>query len=715
MLATACTVALGTASVPVLAAEVNAEAETVETNVSTEVEEEPAVDVDTTAPQADTEVETPSTETETDAKDAEVKGTITGYNFAGASDGVITVTDDNFSSSTSFYTNLTVNVNIENAQNSSGIFYLNTNGSDDHALMLDSNDLSTFNFMLEVPNAKEQLIEAGGTKTFSGTFVLGTEREGVSTDLDTMNYSITLKYNGGDTDNGGDNNNDKQPEIVDGNVKTDGTEDVTVYLKDGTGQYKIKSIDSITLGEIRYRVYTYGFTYDAETGALTISGDLIRDAYAKGVYFNHHSSESGNPCVVLAADYTFENGEKSGTGLGAWVIEYTGVSVSETAPVIIDSYQEFDGTKDLKFQFKNGTGNDEITAIKEVGFYNEDENGSLLSFWIANYGTSFTYDLANGEVTLFKHAVSAIVYDIEKWDAVSDTFGKAYMKVEYADGRTGTVFAREADEFAGWKTDWKVKILEKSTEAGGQHYVEIPEGQSSLSKADMEVLVNINKENDVIIKTSEGVYYSFGKGTMHLIDGKESYDLGLDLIKDFSQFAKTKGREIPFSEDEFGFYIKYNYSGELPGTAQITIPVDTKWAGQTLYYYEVMDDGTYQYTGQNAVVSEDGTYTVMQDHCSDYIALTKLLNTDNEENNQKPEDNGNGDNGNTETPDNGNNGDDTQKPDDQKPITGQAVKPANTNTNNSPKTADMTAVLPVLGTGITSLGVAIAAIFKRRK
>lgn len=93
-------------------------------------------------------------------------------------------------------------------------------------------------------------------------------------------------------------------------------------------------------------------------------------------------------------------------------------------------------------------------------------------------------------------------------------------------------------------------------------------------------------------------------------------------------------------------------------------------------------------------------------------------------------DNGNGDNGNTETPDpeqpenpdNGNSGDtekpdgdNTQKPEEQKPITGQTVKPAATNSNTSPKTADMTTVLPVLGTGITSIGVAVAAIFKKRK
>nr|WP_317378398.1 hypothetical protein [uncultured Faecalimonas sp.] len=252
--------------------------------------------------------------------------------------------------------------------------------------------------------------------------------------------------------------------------------------------------------------------------------------------------------------------------------------------------------------------------------------------------------------------------------------------------------------------DFSITVKYQSKNSG-QHHVEIPEGQSSLSKREMDILVNINKDNDIIIKTSEGVYYSFGKGTMHLIDGKENYDLGLDLIKDFSQFAKTKGSENPFSEDEFGFYIQYNYSGELPGTAQITIPVDTKWAGQTLYYYEVMDDGTYQYTGQNAVVSEDGTYTVTQDHCSDYIALTKMLNTDNEENGQKPGDNGNGNVGNQNN---------TQKPAEQKPVSGQTVTSVTT-TKTSPKTGDMAAVLPVLGTGLSSLGIAVASILRKRK
>ena len=72
---------------------------------------------------------------------------------------------------------------------------------------------------------------------------------------------------------------------------------------------------------------------------------------------------------------------------------------------------------------------------------------------------------------------------------------------------------------------------------------------------------------------------------------------------------------------------------------------------------------------------------------------------------------GNGDN-NTETPD-GNNGNNTDN--EQKPITGQTVKPATKTESTSPKTGDMSAVLPVLGTGITSLGVAVAALFRKRK
>lgn len=76
--------------------------------------------------------------------------------------------------------------------------------------------------------------------------------------------------------------------------------------------------------------------------------------------------------------------------------------------------------------------------------------------------------------------------------------------------------------------------------------------------------------------------------------------------------------------------------------------------------------------------------------------------------------NGNTDNGNTETPNGDNANNDTQTPDAQTPNSDPVVQPVTT-TKTSPKTGDMAAVLPVLGTGLSSLGVAFASILRKRK
>ena len=89
--------------------------------------------------------------------------------------------------------------------------------------------------------------------------------------------------------------------------------------------------------------------------------------------------------------------------------------------------------------------------------------------------------------------------------------------------------------------------------------------------------------------------------------------------------------------------------------------------------------------------------------------------------NQKPEnpDNGNGDNQNPD-------GDNSETPDDNKDVqdwmtltpaqkvtaTTQTQTPQ---TQTAPKTGDAASTLPLLGTGLTSLGVALGAIFKKRR
>ena len=79
------------------------------------------------------------------------------------------------------------------------------------------------------------------------------------------------------------------------------------------------------------------------------------------------------------------------------------------------------------------------------------------------------------------------------------------------------------------------------------------------------------------------------------------------------------------------------------------------------------------------------------------------------DNNQKPD-------SNEQKPDDTQKPDNTQKPEEQKPVSGQQVQTDNTtNKGNAPKTGDPTTALPFVGAGLSSLGVALGAFFKKRK
>lgn len=92
---------------------------------------------------------------------------------------------------------------------------------------------------------------------------------------------------------------------------------------------------------------------------------------------------------------------------------------------------------------------------------------------------------------------------------------------------------------------------------------------------------------------------------------------------------------------------------------------------------------------------------------------------------EKPEnpDNGNGDNQKPENPDNGDDNKDVQDwmtltPAQKVTTTTQTQTPQTqtvSTTQTAPKTGDAASTLPLLGTGLTSLGVALGAIFKKRR
>lgn len=158
--------------------------------------------------------------------------------------------------------------------------------------------------------------------------------------------------------------------------------------------------------------------------------------------------------------------------------------------------------------------------------------------------------------------------------------------------------------------------------------------------------------------------------------------------------------------------------------------------GQTLVFH----------TGYGVSVGEWGTDSYQYVDFPD-VTLTYDSGAGDNGNGETPEkpenpdpDNGNGDNGNGETPekpenpdpDNGNgdnqkpDGDNSETPDDNKDVqdwmtltpaqkvttTTQTQTPQ---TQTAPKTGDAASTLPLLGTGLTSLGVALGAIFKKRR
>ena len=83
-------------------------------------------------------------------------------------------------------------------------------------------------------------------------------------------------------------------------------------------------------------------------------------------------------------------------------------------------------------------------------------------------------------------------------------------------------------------------------------------------------------------------------------------------------FVYNEGIPAYVTKDNFVSQINFNYSGNLPATANIRFYAGIEYAGQTLYYSLMNADNTFAEV-QIAVVDDDGYMTVKQDHCSSYV------------------------------------------------------------------------------------------------
>lgn len=136
----------------------------------------------------------------------------------------------------------------------------------------------------------------------------------------------------------------------------------------------------------------------------------------------------------------------------------------------------------------------------------------------------------------------------------------------------------------------------------------------------MKSLAAGNKTQDVVIKQSD-VEITFPKGTMTDSYTQLWYDFGTTINNSIAeQTAKT------LAGDSYVATIHFNYSGELPGKANIRFWLGAAQAGKTLYYYRLEDDKTLTFL-QTSTVDSTGWASVSQTSCSDYVFLSSEYGT----------------------------------------------------------------------------------------
>lgn len=143
-------------------------------------------------------------------------------------------------------------------------------------------------------------------------------------------------------------------------------------------------------------------------------------------------------------------------------------------------------------------------------------------------------------------------------------------------------------------------------------------GSGRINADRMDDLIASNATKDVVLQ-GEDITFRFAKGTMRQVPGKEAYSFNASFeVQDQAAIEALAG-------DALVLTVHYDYDGQLPAEAEITINVGKQYAGRTLYYYYYNPEtGALELT-QSATVSSDGTVTIRQSHCSDYAFLTVNL------------------------------------------------------------------------------------------
>lgn len=265
------------------------------------------------------------------------------------------------------------------------------------------------------------------------------------------------------------------------------------------------------------------------------------------------------------------------------------------------------------YVYENKTSYYRICKLLEKLGVDERSNDEL---WLIDYDNPVaTYNPVVGSDNLpdgYKYDGTEIegLYNVE---CVADklTFTAKSSSDNTTDNSKGDTTNNPSDN----TTDEKPSTPESSTT---NTVVDVSDGSTTIKADEIRKIIEDNKVNDVVIKSNNDVTFTFAKGTMSEVSQVAIYDFSTAITSDIKEAGDMPA---DVTEDIFVSKIVYNYSGVLPATASIKLNVGKAYAGQTLYYSQLLDDGTI-ISMMSAVVDNDGYMTVEQDYCSTYL-ITK--------------------------------------------------------------------------------------------
>lgn len=197
----------------------------------------------------------------------------------------------------------------------------------------------------------------------------------------------------------------------------------------------------------------------------------------------------------------------------------------------------------------------------------------------------------------------------------------------YLTGSSYIAWERLADETAGaleaYDSIHTLKLLdgieeEEEEEEAETKVINIEEYDGIISEEMFAEILELNQESDIVIESTNGVTFTFSKGEMTAVEGKTEYDFGTTITMEYDTSMPNY-----VTESIFVSQIDYNYSGTLPGEAEIRFYVGTMYEEGQVFYYSLMHESGYYAETQAVIVDADGYVTVVQDHCSSYVVTTE--------------------------------------------------------------------------------------------